>query len=76
MSGSSCKSCVHADKCKILQTYIEGVGSFLKITKEWGFEIEGLDKFDELAQHCPEYISPRDLMKSMEAPTGADTTGV
>lgn len=74
MSGSSCKSCIHADKCKILQTWIEGNGAFLKITKEWGFDIK-IEQPDKLADGCDQYTSPIDLMKSMEQ-TNTKNSGV
>ena len=75
MSGTSCKSCIHADKCKILQTWIEGTGSFLKITKEWGFDIK-IETPDLLAKGCDDYTSPMDLMKAFDKPASAQTTGV
>ena len=59
----SCKTCIFNSKCKILQTYIEATQGFLKITKEWGFDIK-IDEPDTLAKGCPEYASVLGISQS------------
>ena len=54
----TCKSCIHNKTCKLLRMSIDTIKAFNDFAEAEGIEVKMPIEADQIAQGCPEYMSP------------------